>query len=70
MSRPLTRASRLVVDLGAIADLRKIEQTGGALVIGAMATHAEVAESKTVTSALPGLTVVERASAPPNRSKF
>jgi carbon-monoxide dehydrogenase medium subunit len=47
-----------IVDLGAIADLRKIEQTGGALIIGAMATHAEVAESKTVTSALPGLTVV------------
>ena len=47
-----------IVDLGAIADLRKIEQAGGALVIGAMATHAEIAESKTVTSALPGLAAV------------
>lgn len=44
-----------VVDLGAIAELRRIEQTGGALVIGAMATHAEIAESKTVRSALSGL---------------
>lgn len=44
-----------VVDLGAIAELRRIEQIGGALVIGAMATHAEIAESKTVRSALPGL---------------
>jgi carbon-monoxide dehydrogenase medium subunit len=47
-----------VVDLGAIGELRKIEQTGGALVIGAMATHAEIAESKTVKSALPGLAAV------------
>jgi carbon-monoxide dehydrogenase medium subunit len=47
-----------IVDLGAIGELRKIEQTGGALVIGAMATHAEIAESKTVNSALPGLVSV------------
>ena len=44
-----------VVDLGAIAELRGIEQSGGALVIGAMASHAAVAESKAVRSALPGL---------------
>ena len=44
-----------VIDLGAIGELRKIEQTGGALVIGAMTTHAEIAESRTVASALPGL---------------
>ena len=34
----------VVVDLGAIAELRGIEQSGGALVIGAMTRHAEVAE--------------------------
>jgi carbon-monoxide dehydrogenase medium subunit len=47
-----------IVDLGTIGELRKIEQTGGALVIGAMTTHAEIAESKTVASALPGLAAV------------
>ena len=45
----------VVIDLGAIGELRRIEQAGGALVIGAMTTHAEIAESKVVTSALPGL---------------
>jgi carbon-monoxide dehydrogenase medium subunit len=44
-----------VIDLGAIGELRKIDQSGGALVIGAMATHADIAESKTVRSALAGL---------------
>lgn len=44
-----------VIDLGAIAELRGIEQSGDVLVIGAMATHSEVAESKAVRSALPGL---------------
>jgi carbon-monoxide dehydrogenase medium subunit len=57
MKQRLASPSALV-DLGAIGDLRKIEQTGGALVVGAMATHAEIAESKTVKSALPGLAVV------------
>lgn len=47
-----------IVDLGAIGELRKIEQAGGALVIGAMATHAEIAESRTVASALPGVAAV------------
>jgi carbon-monoxide dehydrogenase medium subunit len=44
-----------VVDLGSIAELRGIQKSADALVIGAMTTHAEVAESQTVRAALPGL---------------
>lgn len=44
-----------VVDLGGIAELRKIAVANGALVIGAMATHAAVAESADVRANLPGL---------------
>lgn len=44
-----------IIDLGAIAELRGIDQQAGALVIGAMTRHAEIAESKTVRTALPGL---------------
>jgi carbon-monoxide dehydrogenase medium subunit len=44
-----------IIDLGAIADLRGIEQSSGALNIGAMTRHAEIAEAKVVREALPGL---------------
>lgn len=44
-----------VVDLGAVADLRAIERKGRTVVIGAMATHAEVAASAMVQEAIPGL---------------
>jgi carbon-monoxide dehydrogenase medium subunit len=44
-----------IVDLGGIAELKGIERKGNALVIGAMTTHAEVAESSVVKSAIPGL---------------
>ncbi len=44
-----------LIDLGAIADLKKISVSGTVLTIGAMVTHAHVAESKEVAAALPGL---------------
>ena len=44
-----------IIDLGGIAELRKIAVSGSALDIGAMATHASVAESSEVKSALPAL---------------
>ena len=44
-----------VVDLGGIPELAGIEQKGRNLVIGAMTTHAEVANSALVQAALPGL---------------
>lgn len=44
-----------VVDLGAVADLKGIERKGRTVVIGAMATHAEVADSPIVQEAIPGL---------------
>jgi aerobic carbon-monoxide dehydrogenase medium subunit len=44
-----------LIDLGAIADLRKISVSATALTIGAMATHASVAESADVARVLPGL---------------
>jgi aerobic carbon-monoxide dehydrogenase medium subunit len=44
-----------LIDLGAIADLRRISVTATALTIGAMATHAAVTESADVAKALPGL---------------
>lgn len=47
-----------IVDLGSIAELSGIQQSGGTLVIGAMTTHAEIAESKVVRAALPGLTAL------------
>jgi carbon-monoxide dehydrogenase medium subunit len=46
---------KAIVDLGRIAELKGIEKKGNALVIGAMTTHAEVAESAAVRSAIPGL---------------
>jgi aerobic carbon-monoxide dehydrogenase medium subunit len=44
-----------LVDLGTIAELRGISATGGALTIGAMTTHAEVATSKEVKQSIPAL---------------
>lgn len=47
-----------LVDMRGIADMRGVSQTGANLVIGAMTTHAEVADSKPVQAALPGLAAV------------
>lgn len=44
-----------VVDLREIADLRKIERSGSNIVIGAMATHAQVANNAEVQSEIPAL---------------
>jgi carbon-monoxide dehydrogenase medium subunit len=44
-----------IVDLSRVAELKGIDKKGNALVIGAMATHDEVATSATVRSAIPAL---------------
>jgi aerobic carbon-monoxide dehydrogenase medium subunit len=44
-----------LVDLSACADLRGIERKGRNVVIGAMSTHAEVADSAIVQEAIPAL---------------
>lgn len=44
-----------VVDLGAIGELRGVKRDGQTLTIGAMTTHADVAESDVVQSAIPAL---------------
>ncbi|MGH6931063.1 MAG: FAD binding domain-containing protein [Dongiaceae bacterium] len=44
-----------LVDLSGIADLKGIRAEGNAIVVGAMTTHAEVARSSTVKSAIPAL---------------
>ncbi|NQV56209.1 MAG: xanthine dehydrogenase family protein subunit M [Rhodospirillales bacterium] len=44
-----------VVDLGALADLRGISEDGGAIVIGAMTPHHDVATSDLVKSKIPAL---------------
>jgi carbon-monoxide dehydrogenase medium subunit len=44
-----------LIDLGGVAEMKGIERRGRALVIGAMSTHAEVAESTIVQEAIPGL---------------
>ena len=44
-----------IVDLGGVAELRGIRKDGGAISIGAMTTHAEVASSKDVLQAIPAL---------------
>ncbi len=48
-------APSALVDLGAMSELRGIEKKGRAVVIGAMATHADVATSDVVAEAIPGL---------------
>jgi len=47
-----------VIDLGRVAELKGIDKKGNAVVIGAMTTHAEVADSSVVKSLIPGLTAV------------
>jgi carbon-monoxide dehydrogenase medium subunit len=49
---------KTIVDLSKVAELRGIEKKGNALVIGALTTHAEVAESAAVKSTIPGLAAV------------
>jgi carbon-monoxide dehydrogenase medium subunit len=49
---------KALVDLGRVAELKGLDKKGSALVIGAMTTHAEVAESAVVKSSIPGLAVV------------
>ena len=44
-----------VIDLGAIAELKGIKVEGDTVTLGAMATHAEVAASTEVASAIPAL---------------
>ncbi len=44
-----------LVDLGAVAEMKGIERKGRTIVINAMATHAEVADSTVVQEAIPGL---------------
>lgn len=44
-----------VIDISRIPELTGIRREGGALVIGAMTTHAEVAGSDVVKAAIPGL---------------
>ena len=48
----------LLIDLCAISSLDRIERRGDSLVIGAMATHAAVADSAIVKSAIPGLALL------------
>jgi aerobic carbon-monoxide dehydrogenase medium subunit len=48
-------APRLLVDLSGIAELKGIRKDGNAIVIGATATHAEVASSAEVKAAIPAL---------------
>jgi carbon-monoxide dehydrogenase medium subunit len=49
-----------LVDLGQLAELKGIAKDGNALKIGAMSTHAEVAESSVVKSAIPALAALAR----------
>src|SRR6478735_2230560 len=48
-------APTALVDLGACADLKGIARKGRNIVIGAMTTHAEVADSAEVREAIPAL---------------
>ena len=54
MKLRLNRPER-IVDLGAIGGLAAIARKDNALVIGAMATHADIATSAEVAAAIPGL---------------
>jgi carbon-monoxide dehydrogenase medium subunit len=47
-----------LIDLSGIAELKGIKMDGNNLVIGAMVTHAEVAKSAAVKSAIPALAVL------------
>src|SRR5262249_41778273 len=49
---------KALVDLGRVTELKGLDRKGNTLVIGAMTTHAEVADSAVVKSAIPGLAVL------------
>src|SRR5690349_20859284 len=49
------RRPSLVVDLGAIPELKGIHREASIVVIGAMCTHAEVPESSAVRQSIPAL---------------
>lgn len=51
-------APKAIVDLSRVAELKGIDRKGGALAIGAMTTHSEVADSSVVKSTIPGLAEV------------
>jgi len=51
-------APKALVDLSRVAELKGIDKKGNALVIGAMTTHAEVADSAVVKSSIPGLALL------------
>jgi carbon-monoxide dehydrogenase medium subunit len=57
MKQRLAQPSDLI-DLGAIAELKGIKMDGNNLVVGAMATHAEVAKSSVAKGAIPALCVM------------
>jgi carbon-monoxide dehydrogenase medium subunit len=57
---------KAIVDLGRVAELKGITKSGNALVIGAMTTHAEVANSDAVRSAIRALTEVAGAIGDPH----
>jgi aerobic carbon-monoxide dehydrogenase medium subunit len=48
-------APSALIDLGGMSELKGIEKKGRAVVIGAMSTHAEVADSEIVREAIPAL---------------
>ena len=48
----------LLIDLGGLSGMNRIERRDNSLAIGAMATHAEVAGSDTVKSAIPALALL------------
>lgn len=54
MKQRLAAPSSLI-DLGGMSELKGIEKKGRAVVIGAMMTHAEVADSEVVKEAIPAL---------------
>jgi len=54
LKQRLARPGKLV-DLAGLKDLRGVEQSGNAIGIGAMTTHAEVAASDVVLKAIPAL---------------
>ena len=54
-----------VVDLGGVSGLSGISEDGGAVVIGAMTTHAEVASNAAVTAKIPALAALAEAIGDP-----
>lgn len=51
---------KALVDLGAVAELRRIEERGGKISIGAMATHAEILASSLLATRAPILPAAAR----------